>query len=303
MSTVQLGRQSSYLRKTKTPPRRDGALFVLTPQHQYCFSALQPIGTYCQAISPASDSAAAPTGKVTDMEARSLMRINAHEERLFPVGIKVKMLMEQASMRMRASRMVGERISQLDDVIRVRSLLCIVGQSKRKLDAVDSTSTPRSYKDHSNQGTNPSSSTAVPRSEGEGTGACFAPCGEADIAEFTRMAVSSMKTVLFQVVDEDAVDNAKDISLLYEGLITTAALKADAAEGFCNLDVDSLLSAEHTTYRKLVVSRHRYVVSSRVQIQILQIIHPGCITLYSYIHNPQKTRTDVIDILKFARKL
>lgn len=237
-------------------------LRLLTPQHQRFPSALQPNGTFRRhSTSSASERAATPTGKVADMEARSLMRINAHEERLFPVGIKVKMLMEQASMRMRASRMVGERISQLDDVIRVRSLLFIVGQSKRKLDAVNSTSTPRSCKDQSNKDIDSSSSTATPGSGEEGKGGCFTPCDETDIVEFTRMAVSSMKTVLFQLVDEGAVDNAKDLSLLYEDLITTVALKAAAAEGFCDLHVDSLLSTEHTTYRKLVVSRHRYLVS------------------------------------------
>lgn len=45
--------------------------------------------------------------KAADMDAQALMRINAQEELMFPVEIKVKMLMEQAGMRARASRMAS----------------------------------------------------------------------------------------------------------------------------------------------------------------------------------------------------
>lgn len=194
--------------------------------------------------------------KATDMDAQALMRINAQEENMFPVEIKVKMLMEQAGMRMRASRMVGERISQLDDVIRVRALLGIVGQNRRKAEK-DNSGTERKQQTTDASKTRAAAACAPsPRARDR-----FAPCGEADLAVFSRMAVSSMKTVLFQLAEEGMVDGAKDLSVMYDGLVTTAALNADASEGFCALDVDSLLSAEHSTYRKLIVSRHRYLVS------------------------------------------
>lgn len=60
------------------------------------------------------------------MESHALLRINAREEEFLPVEVKVDWLSKQASMRSRASAMVGRRISQLDDVIRVRALFAII---------------------------------------------------------------------------------------------------------------------------------------------------------------------------------
>ncbi len=60
------------------------------------------------------------------LDPHSLLRINGHEEAFLPVEVKVAWLSSQASMRSRASAMVGRRISQLDDAIRVRALLAII---------------------------------------------------------------------------------------------------------------------------------------------------------------------------------
>lgn len=193
------------------------------------------------------------------MEAQALLRINAHEARFLPVELKVRMLMEQAGMRMRASAMVGERISQLDDVVRVRALISIVSE-----------------------GTKPSPP-APPASAGAGAGAAAKEIDDEpdkreggapiegknprrlptveEMEMFKRMAVSAVKTVLFQIADEAEAEIAKDVIDVYEGLITTEDLCLKAAEGFPTLNVDSLLSSKHLRYHKLLASRHRYLVS------------------------------------------
>lgn len=185
------------------------------------------------------------------MDPQSLIRINAHEERLFPVELKVRMLMEQASMRMRASAMVGERIALLDDVIRVRALLAIVRQKKNdgdeaSKDATKTRSSSGSCESYAAEKCPPSTRT---------------PPTEEEYMMYTRMAVSALKTVLFQLVDEGAADSSKDLSQVYDGLVSTDDLAVTASEGFPTLDVDSLLSREHARYRKVVTARHRFLVS------------------------------------------
>ena len=218
------------------------------------------------------------------MDAQALLRINAEEDHFLPVEIKVRMLMEQAAMRMRASAMVGERISKLDDVIRVRALLAIIrekigatdGQPSRDSGTTSSRSSSISSsissstteergdsspdsKDENSEGPAPveaeevtSSVTAIDR--------CPLP-SEEDLAMFTRMAVSSTKVVLFQLAQEGEVDGAKDVFDVYEGLLTTSALSRAAAEGFPSMNVDSLMSPRHSCYRRLLAARHRFLVS------------------------------------------
>lgn len=188
------------------------------------------------------------------MDPESLVRINAHEDRLFPVELKVKMLMEQASMRMRASAMVGERISLLDDVIRVRALMEIV---RHRSDADEASEATRGTRRCSTGSCDSSSSDAL-------CPATRTPPTKEELVMYTRMAVAALKTVLFQLVDEGAADSSKDLSQLYDGLVSTDELSLDASEGFPTLDVDSLLSREHLRYRKLVTSRHRFLVSSGI---------------------------------------
>lgn len=187
------------------------------------------------------------------MDPESLMRINAHEERLFPVELKVRMLMEQASMRLRSSTLVGERISMLEDVIRVRALLAIIRQESNT--DVSSTATSRT----SLCSTGSTESLSVDDS----CPATRSPPTEEELATFTRMAVSALKTVLFQLVEEGASESSKDLSELYDGLVSTDALSQSASEGFPTLDVDSLFSLEHARYRKVLASRHRFLVSCR----------------------------------------
>lgn len=222
------------------------------------------------------------------MDPEALMRINAQEELFLPVEIKVKMLMEQASMRMRASTMIGERISMLDDVIRVRALLAIIRQGRQHVEG-KVTFTPRQEMRETTSSPaasltiaeslpcaeEPGESTSEGHVEEEDVTAArmseevpshpkrerFVPCGKAEMEMFTRMAVSALKTVLFQLAEEGSAEGAKDLSTIYEGLVTTEALSEEAAEGFPSLDVDSLLDLKHARYRKVVVSRHRFLVS------------------------------------------
>lgn len=219
------------------------------------------------------------------MDAQALLRINAEEDHFLPVEIKIRMLMEQASMRMRASAMVGERISKLDDVIRVRALLAIIrekigateGQTPRdsatatssRSDSISSIgssaaeergdSPPEHSKDESSEEPAPVEAEEVTSSV-TATDRCDLP-SEEDLAMFTRMAVSSTKVVLFQLAQEGEVDGAKDVFDVYEGLVTTNDLSRAAAEGFPSMNVDSLMSPRHSCYRRLLAARHRFLVS------------------------------------------
>lgn len=227
------------------------------------------------------------------MDAQALLRINAQEDHFLPVEIKVRMLMEQAAMRMRASAMVGERISKLDDVIRVRALLAIIrektaateGQQQQQ-DAAEAGATPSCSRSSSSSITSRGEergdissspdnadseecSQEPPLAEGEEVAPSAAPIdkrcnhlpSEEDLDMFTRMAVSSTKVVLFQLAQEAGVEGAKDVFDLYEGLLTTSALSRAAAEGFPAMNVDSLMSPRHSCYRRLVAARHRFLVS------------------------------------------
>lgn len=185
------------------------------------------------------------------------MRINAHEERLLPVELKVRMLMQQASMRMRASAMVGERISMLDDVIRVRALFAIIREKKAATRAASKEATEAAETTTKASHSRSSSCASSP--------ATRLPPSDEEAVMFTRMAVSALKTVLFQLADEGAAESSKlDLSQLYDGLVSTDAIGLDASEGFPTLDVDSLMSLKHARYRKVVTSRHRFLVSYSV---------------------------------------
>lgn len=220
------------------------------------------------------------------MDAQALLRINAEEDHFLPVEIKVRMLMEQAAMRMRASAMVGERISKLDDVIRVRALLAIIrekigatagqpsrdsattssGRSSSMSSIISSSSTTEERGDSSPDSKDESSEGPAPVEAEEVTSSvtaidrCALP-SEEDLAMFTRMAVSSTKVVLFQLAQEGEVEGAKDVFDVYEGLLTTSALSQAAAEGFPSMNVDSLMSPRHSCYRRLLAARHRFLVS------------------------------------------
>lgn len=216
------------------------------------------------------------------MDARALLRINAQEEHFLPVELKVRMLMEQAAMRMRASAMVGERISKLDDVIRVRALLAIIREKSRGPEeaapaAAAATATAKEQAPAARGGAaEKGTQAAAPPAEvavcvGEHTGGSSPPDAE-DAEMFARMAVSAMKTVLFQVADEGAAESAKDVLDVYEGLMTTDDLALAAAEGFPELCVETLMSLKHSCYRKLVAARHRFLVSCfgrRLQYRLL----------------------------------
>lgn len=205
------------------------------------------------------------------MEAQALLRINAHEARFLPVELKVRMLMEQAGMRMRASAMVGERISQLDDVVRVRALVSIVSEGAKP------TPSPPSAGAGAGAATKEINDEPDGREGGEpleGKNSRRVPTVE-EMEMFKRMAVSAVKTVLFQIADEAEAEIAKDVVDVYEGLITTEDLCLKAAEGFPTLNVDSLLSSKHLRYHKLLASRHRYLVS-----ETAAVVHAGTGTTY-----------------------
>lgn len=197
-----------------------------------------------------------------NLDAASLLKINAEEDRFLPVEIKVHMLMEQAAMRMRASAIVGEQISKLDDVIRVRALLAIIREKSR--DAQGHCESSSDCED-SGSGTDDEARKSGAEESGHDDEASVArhvpPLGPEDREMFTRMAVSAMKTVLFQLSEEGAVDGAKDVFDLYEALVSTDDLALAAAEGFPMLGVDTVMSVKHACYRKLVAARHRFLVS------------------------------------------
>ncbi|CAM9427746.1 unnamed protein product, partial [Laminaria digitata] len=216
------------------------------------------------------------------MDAQALLRINAQEDHFLPVEIKIGMLMEQAAMRMRASAMVGERISKLDDVIRVRALLAIIREKigategQQQPEAATTTSSSRSSSISSNSREelgeispdskegDCSQDPAPPEAEEATSSAtasdrCSVP-SEEDLAMFTRMAVSSTKVVLFQLAQEGEAEGAKDVFDVYEGLLTTSALSKAAAEGFPSMNVDSLMSPRHSCYRRLIAARHRFLL-------------------------------------------
>lgn len=192
------------------------------------------------------------------MDAQVLLRINAQEERFLPVEIKVGMLMEQAAMRMRASAIVGDRIAKLDDAIRVRALLAIIREKTSGCGQGSSSSASDDADGKREGSSNPSSPVTTACRAGV---VCASQPGEEDNDIFTRMAVSAMKTVLFQISEESKPESAKDVEDLYEGLVTTAELSLAAAEGFPTLDVDSLMSLKQARYRKLAAARHRFLVS------------------------------------------
>lgn len=216
------------------------------------------------------------------LDSRSLLRINAHEESFLPVEVKVGWLSRQASMRSRASAMVGSRISQLDDAIRVRALLSILQQSS-SLTTTPATApeTPPSGGAPSSAATAEGSCPATERDEGRsrpngkrhvrtGSGP---PPNQQDLEVFARMAVAKIKVVLFQMASAAEVrereQQGRDVFDVYEGLLTSEALEKAAKEGFPSLDVETLMLPAHFRYRSLVSARHRYLVSSVVCILYL----------------------------------
>ncbi|CAN0348479.1 unnamed protein product, partial [Ectocarpus sp. 8 AP-2014] len=211
------------------------------------------------------------------LDSRSLLRINAHEESFLPVEVKVGWLSRQASMRSRASAMVGSRISQLDDAIRVRALLSILQSSSSV-----TTTPPAARPETPPSGAGASSSAAkiaqdsCSASEGE-EGSASRPKGKRhvrtdsgpppdlqDLEVFARMAVAKIKVVLFQLASPAEVrereQQGKDVFDVYEGLLTSEALAKAAKEGFPTLDVETLMLPAHFRYRSLVAARHRYLL-------------------------------------------
>ncbi|CAM9391226.1 unnamed protein product [Ectocarpus sp. 12 AP-2014] len=208
------------------------------------------------------------------LDSRSLLRINAHEESFLPVEMKVGWLSRQASMRSRASAMVGSRISQLDDAIRVRALLSILQSSS-------ATTTPAARPETPPSGAGASSVAKIAQdscsaSEGE-EGRRSRPKGKRhvrtdsgpppdlqDLEVFARMAVAKIKVVLFQLASPAEVrereQQGKDVFDVYEGLLTSEALAKAAKEGFPTLDVETLMLPAHFRYRSLVAARHRYLL-------------------------------------------
>ncbi|CAM9608721.1 unnamed protein product, partial [Ectocarpus sp. 12 AP-2014] len=208
------------------------------------------------------------------LDSRSLLRINAHEESFLPVEMKVGWLSRQASMRSRASAMVGSRISQLDDAIRVRALLSILQSSS-------ATTTPAARPETPPSGAGASSVAKIAQdscsaSEGE-EGGRSRPKGKRhvrtdsgpppdlqDLEVFARMAVAKIKVVLFQLASPAEVrereQQGKDVFDVYEGLLTSEALAKAAKEGFPTLDVETLMLPAHFRYRSLVAARHRYLL-------------------------------------------
>lgn len=209
------------------------------------------------------------------LDSRSLLRINAHEESFLPVEVKVGWLSRQASMRSRASAMVGSRISQLDDAMRVRALLSILQSSSA------TTTTPATRPETPSSGAGASSAAKIAQdscsgSEGE-EGSRSRPKGKRhvrtdsgtppdlqDLEVFARMAVAKIKVVLFQLASPAEVrereQQGKDVFDVYEGLLTGEALAKAAKEGFPTLDVETLMLPAHFRYRSLVAARHRYLV-------------------------------------------
>ncbi|CAN0341145.1 unnamed protein product, partial [Ectocarpus sp. 8 AP-2014] len=209
------------------------------------------------------------------LDSRSLLRINAHEESFLPVEVKVGWLSRQASMRSRASAMVGSRISQLDDAIRVRALLSILQSSSV------TTTPPAARPETPPSGAGASSAAKIAQdscsaSEGE-EGSGSRPKGKRhvrtdsgpppdlqDLEVFARMAVAKIKVVLFQLASPAEVrereQQGKDVFDVYEGLLTGEALAKAAKEGFPTLDVETLMLPAHFRYRSLVAARHRYLL-------------------------------------------
>eukprot|EP00903_Cladosiphon_okamuranus_P005707 g5667.t1 len=223
------------------------------------------------------------------LDSHALLRINAHEDAFLPVEVKVDWLTSQASMRSRASAMVGSRISQLDDAIRVRALLSII-RSGAPLTAEESKSTttpppsvPSSTtptagtaaaagNEEASKAREPPAQASAKGREGAGAqaprghvrteSAAETPPAPADLELFTRMAVAKMKAVLFQLASdaEKKERRGKDVFDVYEGLVTSEALEKAAEAGFPALDVDTILLPKHFHYRTLIAARHRYLL-------------------------------------------
>ncbi|CAM9494086.1 unnamed protein product, partial [Ectocarpus fasciculatus] len=201
------------------------------------------------------------------LDSRSLLRINAHEESFLPVEVKVGWLSRQASMRSRASAMVGSRISQLDDAIRVRALLSILqSASAPAARPAETTLPPPPAKDSATPAATEGEEANSSRHKGKRhvrTGSAPPPNLQ-DLEVFARMAVAKTKVVLFQLASAAEVrereQQGKDVFDVYEGLLTSEVLEKAAKEGFPSLDVETLMLPVHFRYRSLVAARHRYLL-------------------------------------------
>eukprot|EP00752_Nemacystus_decipiens_P012778 g11316.t1 len=262
-----------------------------------------------------------------ELDSHALLRINAHEDAFLPVEVKVGWLTSQASMRSRASAMVGNRISQLDDAIRVRALLCIIRSAAPSAPTETTTTPPPSVPSTTplvgaaagaagaaSQNEQPDKETqAHPReassNHGKGAGAqeprgrghvrtdsaTERPPAPADLELFTRMAVANLKKVLFQLASdaERKERQGKDVFDVYEGLVTTEALEKAAEAGFPALDVDTILLPKHFRYRSLVAARHRYLLR---KLGVLLDMEDGVEALLELAADTETLRDSLADV-------
>ncbi|CAM9831093.1 unnamed protein product [Ectocarpus sp. 4 AP-2014] len=199
------------------------------------------------------------------LDSRSLLRINAHEEFFLPVEVKVGWLSRQASMRSRASAMVGSRISQLDDAIRVRALLSILQSfSATATTPAARPSAAKIAQDSCSASEGEEGSRSRPNGKRHVRTDSGPPPDLQDLEVFARMAVAKIKVVLFQLASPAEVrereQQGKDVFDVYEGLLTSEALAKAAKEGFPTLDVETLMLPAHFRYRSLVAARHRFLL-------------------------------------------
>ncbi|CAN0164123.1 unnamed protein product [Scytosiphon promiscuus] len=247
-----------------------------------------------------------------ELEPHALLRINAHEEIFLPVEVRVEWLSKQAALRMRASAMVGNRISQLDDAIRARALLSIVqlpattaAGGGQKSEAAHDTSSAAAAE---------VGETGAPRPEGDEGGVAEAGQGEEqqhvrrgsseppldarDLEVVARMAVAKVKIVLFQLASpeekKERLQQGKDVFDVYEGLLTSEDLEQAAKEGFPKLDVDTLLDPKHFRYRSLIAARHRYLL--RKLAVLLDLDEGGLDSLLDRAADTEKLRDSLADV-------
>lgn len=210
-----------------------------------------------------------------ELEPHALLRINAHEEIFLPVEVRVEWLSKQAALRMRASAMVGSRISQLDDAIRARALLSIVQQPPATTPAAESQGpealSARGADAPEDERASREGCVAVGQGQQHARHGSSEPMLDArDLEVIARMAVAKIKVVLFQLASpeekKERLQQGKDVFDVYEGLLTSEDLEQAAKEGFPTLDVDTLMHPKHFRYRSLIAARHRFLVRIRAPV-------------------------------------
>ncbi|CAN0212182.1 unnamed protein product [Pylaiella littoralis] len=266
------------------------------------------------------------------MEPDALLRINAEEELLVPVEVKVDWLSKQASMQAERPRAtVGRCISQLDDVVRVRALFSIIrSTAPRSTAATPTVSLPAegvgaaaaaaaaaAAQDDEPAGMQktkaPSQGTATtvtvppPAEEEKSFGGVLRrflrncssanapPPGSQGLEVFLRMAVSRMKDVLFQLASDEEKKERGDRCLfdVYEGLMTSETLYSAALEGFPTLDVDTVMLPKHFHYRKLIAARHRFLLR---KLGVLLGMEDGVNELLNFAADTEALRDSLADV-------